>query len=157
MAINDKTENIFPFVGRWQKFYRKQGVLFIVISAILAVALVLAVIFGIGYYRARQELGRLANPATQQSSEKDIQNLVSKVGKLIELPTGEEPTVATVVNVEALAKEQPFYKNAKNGDRLLVYLKAQKAILYNPDKNILVNVGPVYTSVSSTAGSKTAP
>jgi hypothetical protein len=81
--------------------------------------------------------------ATQAQIEKDTQELLAKVGKLIILPD-EQPTFATVLDAKKLIAEQPFYAGAENGDQLLIYQKAQKAILYSPTKNILVNVGPVY-------------
>ncbi len=81
--------------------------------------------------------------ATQAEIDKATEELVAKVGKLILLPN-EKPTLATVLDAKKLVAEQPFYAGAENGDQLLVYAKAQKAILYSPSKNILINVGPVY-------------
>ena len=39
-------------------------------------------------------------------------NAVEKVGKLMVLPVGEQPTIATVVDPAKL-KDQPFFSNAK--------------------------------------------
>jgi predicted negative regulator of RcsB-dependent stress response len=78
----------------------------------------------------------------QQAQVKDI---IAKVSKLIILPTGEDPVVATINDAATLSKEQVFYKGAKNGDIVLVYQKAAKAIVYSPDRNIIVNVGPIYS------------
>lgn len=39
-------------------------------------------------------------------------------------------------------EEALFYTNAKNGDKLIIY--KQKAIIYDPVNNKLVNVGPVF-------------
>jgi len=73
-----------------------------------------------------------------------IKELIEKIGKLIVLPTGEDPVVATINDAASLIKDQPFYKGAKNGDVVLVYQKASKAIVYSPDRNIIVNVGPIF-------------
>lgn len=81
--------------------------------------------------------------ATQAEMEKATEELLAKVGKLIVLPN-EKPTFATVLDAKKLIAEQSFYVGAENGDQLLIYEKAQKAILYSPSRNILVNVGPVY-------------
>jgi hypothetical protein len=77
----------------------------------------------------------------QQLAQEEIDQLVAKIGKLMILPADEVPTVATISDVEALTKDQPFFTGAQDGDRLLVYVKAQKAIVYRPSENIIVNVG----------------
>ena len=67
---------------------------------------------------------------------------VAKVGKLIALPTDEKPTVATVTDASKV-KDQTFFQNSVNGDVVLIYTKAQKAILYRPSENKIVEVGAV--------------
>lgn len=67
--------------------------------------------------------------------------LIAQIGQLIVLPS-EDPTVATVSNVEVL-RNQPFFANAKNGDRVLIYANARKAILFDPVNNKIVEVAPV--------------
>lgn len=62
--------------------------------------------------------------------------------KLIALPTDEKPTVATVTDATKV-KDQTFFQNAKNGDIVLIYSKAQKAFLYDPTENKIVEVGAV--------------
>ena len=68
--------------------------------------------------------------------------LVKKIGELIVLPADEQPTLATVADPEKL-KDQPFFANAKTGDKVLIYTNARKAILYNPASNKIVEVAPV--------------
>jgi hypothetical protein len=75
-------------------------------------------------------------------SQAQVNSLVKKVGRLIALPTDEQPTVATVQDKEKL-KDQPFFNGAENDDKLLIYTKAQKAIIYRESTNSLINVGPV--------------
>ena len=71
-----------------------------------------------------------------------IGDITEKVGKHIILPQTETPTLATIEDAEALAKEQPFFSNANNGDKVLIY--SDRALIYSPDRDVLVNVGPVY-------------
>src|SRR5687767_785586 len=78
----------------------------------------------------------------QAQAQAEADKLVSDVGKLIELPSDEKPTIATVSDVEKV-KEQAFFKNAKNGDKVLIYTNAKKAILYRPSENRIVEVGAV--------------
>lgn len=63
------------------------------------------------------------------------------VGRHYVLPTGEQPTLATVTDKTKL--QTPFLKQADNGDKLLVYEKAAVAIIYRPSIDRIVAVGPV--------------
>lgn len=67
--------------------------------------------------------------------------IIEKVRKHMEIPTDPEPTVATIVDVNALKSKNDFYKSAKNGDYLIV--TTTRAILYNPDKDMIIDVVPV--------------
>ena len=57
------------------------------------------------------------------------------------LPDDEQPTVATVTNVDELKVQQPFFERASNGDKIIIYTNSRKAIIYSPEKDIIVNVG----------------
>ncbi len=78
----------------------------------------------------------------QKAVQAESKDLIARVGRLIVLPEGEEPTIATVTDTELL-KSQPFFVNAKKGDKVLIYTNARKAILYNPLDNKIVEVAPV--------------
>lgn len=116
----------------------------------------LALVLGIGgtvlTARQKPEFLGLAKGSAQVQAEVDT--LVEEVRKLIELPTDEKPTVATITDVEKL-KEQSFFKNAKNGDKVLVYTGARKAILYRPDEKRLIEVGAVNINRATTDPSAT--
>ena len=72
----------------------------------------------------------------------EIEEVVSMVGQLIILPEDLKPNIATIENVDKLReKESNFYKNAEDGDKLLIY--PDQVILYNPKRNIIVNVAPI--------------
>lgn len=63
--------------------------------------------------------------------------LLAKIGEIVDLPQDEFPTVATVSDTSLLPKE-PFFANAKRGDRVLIYLKAGRAYLYDPEAHKLI-------------------
>lgn len=111
----------------------------------LFLAVIIVLVFagsgGLYYYFQYQKAQQLLkNPVLAANIERD--NLTQKIGALMDLPTGESPTVATIADVSKL-KGQPFFAKAKNGDKLLLYSKAEKAILYDPAANKIVNVGPI--------------
>lgn len=74
--------------------------------------------------------------------EEEIRVTTQEVGKLMELPA-EKPMVATVKDVTQLPANQPFFLVAKNGDKVLFYNDAKKAILYRPSTDKIVNVAPI--------------
>ncbi len=84
-----------------------------------------------------------AGADAQKVAQKNTEDLVEKVGKLIMLPTDETPSIATVSDPEKLKKDQPFFANAKVGDKVLIYATARKAIMYSPSENKIVEVAPL--------------
>lgn len=98
------------------------------------------------------QVGELkTNP--QKVAEEETAVLINKVSQLIVLPTDEQPTVATVADPAKLA-DQPFFAHAKQGDKVLIYTNARKAVLYDPVANKIVEVAPVNIG-AQTAGAST--
>lgn len=108
----------------------------IILSAMLVLAL-----GALGYF-----LWSMNNP--QKAAQDELKDVVAKVEKLMVLPQGETPTLATVADPEKL-KDQKFFQNAKTGDKVLIYANSQKAILYNPSSNKIVEVAPINLGVDS--------
>ncbi len=120
--------------------HKKGGLVTGIMYLIFGIIIGAVVMIGWNYYKIK------TSPAAKSQAEqaKITQDLVDKVGKLILLPKGETPLILVIDDVKSLAKDNPFYKNASNGDRVLVYQKAGEAIIYSPTKNLIVNVGPVF-------------
>ena len=91
-------------------------------------------------YFAKQFNELKLNP--QKFVQEETQKLIEQVGKLVVLPEGEQPTIATVNDPELL-KNQPFFAGAKKGDKVLIYTNAKKAILYDPVNNKIIEIAPV--------------
>ena len=110
---------------------------------LLVIVLLMAVGFGIAGKWAYQN-DKLPGGYGQSEDEKTTKNterIVALVSKLLALPD-EQPLVARVTDAETLVKEQPFYSGSTNGTYLLLFPTARKAVLYDPEKDILLNVGP---------------
>ena len=121
----------------------------------LLIGAVLALIPSYYFYTKYQQATKLLkNP--QQVSLEQTKSVVDKVGKLIALPTDETPSLATVQDKSKL-KDQPFFKNAVNGDKLLLFIKAKKAILYRESSNKIIEVAPIniQKQAAAPAGSAT--
>ena len=95
------------------------------------------------------------NNASNESKEKtnEAKILVAEISKFLILPTDEEPTVATVSDLTAL-QNQPFFSNAKIGDKVLIYSKSKKAILYNPILKKIIEIAPINLGNSGAATSR---
>lgn len=107
------------------------------VTKILAILLVVAIGVGIYFYQK-------ATMDPQKEAQKELQATIVAIGKLMVLPTDESPTMATVSDPEKL-KGQSFFIHAQKGDKVLIYSASQKAILYNPSLNKIVEVAPVNT------------
>lgn len=79
---------------------------------------------------------------TKNDQTAEINSLVKEIGKVMDLPADETPTLATVTDKEKLAS-QPFFRKAENNDKVLIYVKAGKAILYRPTTHKIVDVSTV--------------
>lgn len=99
------------------------------VGYILIIILILAAIGG-GIWQYRKfVLGK---------TTREIDEVMKAVANLMMLPD-EIPTIATVTD-ETKLTDQNFFKNAKNGDKILIYKLAAKAIIYRPSINKIVEV-----------------
>ena len=67
---------------------------------------------------------------------------IESISRYMELPQGEEPSIATILDITKL-KDQKFFENAQNGDKIIIYNLARKAILWRPTTNKIIEVAPL--------------
>ena len=77
------------------------------------------------------------------SENKDLSLAKTKVGKLILLPTNEEPTLAEVTDNKTI-KDAVLAKSSKNGDQILFYTKSRLVVVYRPSINKIVLAGDLF-------------
>lgn len=112
-------------------------------SLVLLVILVLVAVGGFfawKYTEAQKDVDRLSNP--QEAAKAANAELTANVGKHAQVPQGETPTVATVSDVSKL-KSQAFFAKAENGDKVLIYTQAKRAILYRPSTDKIIEIAPI--------------
>jgi len=114
---------------------------------LLPIIIILVILAGIGIgfaVKSQKEITDLKNKLLSQTKigNAEVDQIVKEVGNLMVLPKDETPTIATITDVEKL-KGQAFYEKAKNGDKVLIYMKAKKAILYDPIAKKIVDIAPV--------------
>lgn len=100
-----------------------------------------------GYVTTKNQLEQVKSPSGQGLTE--TQRLVNKVSLLVDLPQGETPTIASVNDASKL-KNQAFFASAKDGDKVLIYSKAGKAVLYRPSTNRVIEYSTVNLGGSAT-------
>ena len=125
------------------KFFKNR---FVLVPALVILFAALAGGLGYSYWQYREvkeQLYQLTTPEGQKEmAERQVNEAIEQVGKLFLLPDDERPQVLVIQDVEKLKAEQSFYEAASNGDKILLY--AQKAIIYSPERNLIINVGPVF-------------
>lgn len=132
-----------------EKASKKTKVLKTLGIILLAGVVIGSLIWGIWSYRlylkTKQELTNLSSLNQQpQLSEQQVQEILDKVRRHMLIPENEEAVIATITDIEALIAEQPFYTGAENGDYVVILPTSQKAIIYSPSKDLIINVGPIY-------------
>ena len=129
--------------------------------AVEAILLIAVVVLGSNLASAKSDNKNLQTQlASVQSNpqalvQKQSDDLIAKVGSLMKLPAGETPTVAAVSDAAAAKQQSPFFANAANGDKVLLYVKAGEAILYRPSTNKIILVAPLtFNDAAATATTK---
>lgn len=97
------------------------------------------------YYVQYKELKNNPNKVAQDEAKA----IVAKISKLMTLPTDEQPTLATVLDKEKL-KDQPFFKDSQNDDKIVIYTQAKKAIIFRENEGKIINVGPILLNDDAT-------
>lgn len=107
-------------------------------SVFVLIVLIVAVAGGAAFwYFSNSQTTNASDPATLE-----ISYILKRVSEIAVLPEDETPTVATVTDPEALAGQE-FFKNTKIGDKVIIYSKARKAILYDPVNHKIVEMAPL--------------
>lgn len=141
----------------WSQNYFSHNLTTTAITA-LSIAFIAASSFAIYEHsqltKAKNQLSEIKSQLSKASSPTladNNTNLIETVGKFITLPSGEQPTIATVTDVSKL-QNQPFFKNASEGDKVLIYKEAKKAILWRPSTSKIIEYAPLQTDESQEEG-----
>lgn len=106
------------------------------IAAFVAVAvLATAGIFAVNYFKNKD----------------DSAQITSEVKAIFPyLLPSDKPTVATVTDISKL-QGQEFFRNAQNGDRVLVFSASRVAIIYRRQNHAIINFGPITANPAAAA------
>lgn len=79
--------------------------------------------------------------STQRGGAEVAKEVLAKVRAHMVVAEEPQPTVATIIDINRLKEASEFYVVADNGDHLIITEK--RAILYDPDRDIILDVVPV--------------
>ena len=107
-------------------------------NIVLLVIVITSLSFGGYFYYKFRALKNNPNAQVQKEAE----DLLAQVAQIYLIPTGEEPTIATVSDPNAL-KNQSFFTQSQKGDKVLIFSKAGRAVLYRPSINKIIETAPI--------------
>jgi len=118
----------------------------------LLLGLVLVALVGAGGWwafntQSSDDLSNLSANAGEKLTDAQVQAVISRVSKFMVIPSDEKPSVVVLRGVAELAAQQPFYRDAKDGDVLIVY--SSRAIIYDAKANKLVSVSPIQQNTAT--------
>jgi hypothetical protein len=131
-----RKKHLVTHLGKGQE---KEGVLVPVLLILL-----IGSVAGVGYFLSRDEEkggDRVVTAPAPTAASSTKQEIIAAVEKMTILPQGEEPVLGTVQD-PALLRDQPFFQFAERGDRVLIYQRAKRAILYRPSTGKIIETMP---------------
>jgi len=117
----------------------------ILLTSIFMLVFVGALGAGVYFFRFSQINGNVLGKSQSSSAE----NIVERLGRHILLPST-APTVGTVSDIEKLREKSAFFKDAKNGDTVVIY--SDRAIIYDGKADRIVNVGLIPKKQNTATG-----
>lgn len=110
---------------------------------IVAIFFVLSALTIYGFYTVKN----VENLALVQNSRKlssNTDDYLSQISKKIWLPEDSiPPRIFKISDPNPLITKQSFYKGAQTGDVLVVFDESRRAILYSPERDVIINTGLV--------------
>lgn len=114
-----------------------------IFGGLLGVILLLLVVLGYSQYKLHtlsNEEKIIPSETMYVNASTTPQEIISRVGRHILLPAG-EPQIAEVQDIEKLREQQAFFKNAENGDIIVLY--DTMIFIYRPSKDIIIASGDI--------------
>ncbi len=118
----------------------------------LLFGLVLVAVVSVGGWwafssQSSDDLANLSANAGAKLTDAQVDAVVARISKFMVVPETERPSVVVLQDTASLAQQQVFYKDAKDGDVLVVY--STRAIIYDPKANKLVSVSPIQQNTAT--------
>lgn len=109
-----------------------------VINTVILIVATVSLLFGFYFYYKLHNIEKNSRINNQQEAS-DVMN---KVSRLYLIPEDEDPTIATVSDPSIL-KNQSFFTLAEKGDKVIIFTRSGKAILYRPSIDKIIETAPI--------------
>lgn len=130
----------------------KKSLILIFIGMIVIITGVAGTFYYLSYIKDEKQ--ELSTPLTQE----EIEALVVEVSKIMILPDSKNPIVITVANPKPLKKQnQSFFEHAKAGDKILIFLETNQAILYSQKKHQILSIAQLDPETAAALAFKYGP
>ncbi len=110
-------------------------------NAVFLVGLIVVITIGFWLTLRYSNLFKEQEGTAMFSQEEQVE-LLAKIAEHIIIFSEKEPLIIKIDNAQQLINSQAFFAGSQDGDILFVY--QDKALIYRPQEDVLVNVGPVY-------------
>jgi predicted membrane metal-binding protein len=118
------------------------------IVLLIFLAVLLALAGGFFFYKYWQ--------ARQSDSQRQAKALLKYVGTIADVPAPETATIATVTDTSKLSNET-LRARSQNGDKLLIYARAKRLILYRPSTKKIVETLAIETGAKADGTTEKIP
>jgi len=132
-------------MGLIKKIFAKNKRAIIILTIFLVIMLISALPAWYFYDKYKGVLTVIQSQNSQKTEETEqekLKKIVGAVSEFMDLPENEEPALASITDIEKISN-QPFFARAQNGDKILIYTSAKKAILYRPETNRVIEVSNI--------------
>lgn len=133
----DEMEKIKRKLEVRKKKQKRLKMLFGSLGGIILLLIVFVVYSQYKLYRLSRDEKIVPSEITTATTPAEI---IQMLGKHVLLPQG-DPQIAEVKDVEKLRDTQAFFKNAENGDLIILY--PTTIYIYRPSKDIVVSTGDI--------------
>lgn len=116
----------------------------------IGLGLVVLIILAVGGYFYWQFYNSDAQKAAR--AEQEVASVVSKISKLMVLPSTTTPIVVRIEDPELLISQQAFFNGSQKGDHLILFMDVAKAVVFSGKRNIIVNFGVIQSTPTEDGG-----
>lgn len=111
-------------------------------SLLLILVVVLSLGSALYFWQDARDARSQTPEAVAARNQEETARVLGAVNEVLLTESETDPTVARIEDAEVLRGANPdFYKNAQDGDYLILY--PQRAIIYREAEDLVVNVAPI--------------
>lgn len=109
-------------------------------NAVVIVILAVATIVNIALFYMNYTNSQIP-PKTNQELADEV---ITSFGQIFNVPSGDQPAVIIITDIDKLREsEATFYKDAVNGDHIIIIESTRLAVIYRKSENKIINAATI--------------